>query len=71
MSAPNTPTLTVVNDGTGTSVTATVGSDAGAINQLFYKAQTDTVWTAGETIIGPGQSSRPASTRTCFISSRS
>ena len=37
MSAPNTPTLSVVNDGTGTSATATIGSDAGAINQLFSR----------------------------------
>ena len=44
----------IVNDGTGTSATATIGSDAGAINQLYYKQQTDVLWTAGETITGPG-----------------
>jgi hypothetical protein len=54
MSAPNAPTLAVVNDGTGTSATATIGSDAGAINQLFCKQQADALWTAGATITGPG-----------------
>ncbi len=54
MSAPNTPTIAIVNDGTGTSATATIGSDAGVINQLYYKQQTDLLWTAGETLTGPG-----------------
>ena len=51
---PATPTISVVNDGTGTSVTATIASDSSVLNQLFYKAQADALWTAGEVKTGPG-----------------
>ncbi len=54
MSAPNAPTLFVVNDGTGTSATATVAGDVGTIHQLYCRRQADAAWTAGETRTGDG-----------------
>ena len=51
---PTAPELSVVNDGTGTSVTATVTSDAGVTNTLYYRNLGDTEWTAGNTRIGSG-----------------
>ena len=54
MSAPNAPTLSIVNDGTGTSATATVAGDVGAIHQLYCRRQADAAWTAGEARTGDG-----------------
>jgi hypothetical protein len=54
MSAPSAPTLAVVNDGTGTSVTATVGGDAGVTHRLFYRLRSGSAWIAGLTRAGNG-----------------
>jgi hypothetical protein len=51
-SAPDAPTLSVVNDGTGTSFTATVAGD-GAIN-LYYRIAGESGWTAGGSRAGNG-----------------
>lgn len=59
MATPLTLTLSIVNDGTGTSVTATV---AYAVpppyplqrSQLFYKRLSDEAWTAGSERAGEG-----------------
>jgi len=53
-SAPATPTLSVVNDGDGDAVTATVSGDAGVTNQLLYKKSVDTAWITGATRFGDG-----------------
>jgi hypothetical protein len=55
MSAPAEPTLSIVNDGTGTSATATVAGDAGVTHRLYYrKATGQAAWTAGLTRTGNG-----------------
>jgi len=53
-SAPSEPTLSVVNDGDGDAVTATVDGDAGATNTLYYRKVDDTGWTTGEARSGDG-----------------
>lgn len=52
--APGAPTISVVNDGTGTSATATVDGDAGVTNQLYYKLSSASAWTIGESRSGDG-----------------
>lgn len=54
MAAPNAPTLSVVNTGTGTSVTATLAGDAAVTHRLFYKKRADAAWTTGLTRSGDG-----------------
>lgn len=54
MSAPNAPTLAVVNDGTGTSATATLDGDAGLVHRLYYRKFSTRAWTAGLTRTGDG-----------------
>ncbi|MGD1001071.1 MAG: hypothetical protein ABSA67_10285 [Candidatus Brocadiia bacterium] len=54
MSAPTTPTLSVAANDDGVSVTATIGSDAGVTNQLYYQLDGAAGWTAGGTCTGPG-----------------
>jgi hypothetical protein len=54
MSAPNAPTLSVANAGTGTSATATLTGDAGATHRLFYRAIGTAAWTTGLTRVGDG-----------------
>jgi len=54
MATPTTPTLLIVNDETGTSVTATVGGDAGVTNSLYYRRITTLAWTAGLTRVDDG-----------------
>ena len=44
---PAEPTLSIVNDLTGTSVTATVAGDPGVTNRLYYRVSDDGAWTAG------------------------
>ncbi len=46
---PAEPTLSVVNDGNGSSVTATVDGDSAVTNSLYYRAAGDSSWTAGLT----------------------
>ncbi len=52
--SPTEPELSVVNDGTGTSVTAAVVSDAGVTNTLYYRTLADSAWTEGADRIGSG-----------------
>lgn len=54
MAKPAPPSLSVVNDGTGTSVTAVVAGDPGATHQLLYWLRTGSAWTAGATRVGDG-----------------
>ena len=53
-SPPATPTLSVADDKTGTSVTATVAGEAGATHQLYYRAGGAAGWTTGESRDGDG-----------------
>jgi len=53
-SMPAAPTLEVVNDGTGSSVTAAVTGDASVTNTLYYQLDDDTEWTEGESRSGDG-----------------
>ncbi|MGD8237838.1 MAG: hypothetical protein PVH68_04760 [Armatimonadota bacterium] len=53
-SAPGEPDLTIVNDGTGTSVTATVDGDAGVTNTLYYRQADEDDWTQGSARAGDG-----------------
>jgi len=48
------PTLSVVSDGDGDAVTATVAGDDGVTNTLYYRKPDDTSWTAGEARSGDG-----------------
>lgn len=48
------PTLTMANDGTGTSATATLAGDAGATHRLFYRKLPAAAWTTGLTRVGNG-----------------
>jgi len=52
---PDTPTLSLNNDGTGTSLTATV--DVGAETDtatLYYRRSDDTAWITGDSRTGDG-----------------
>jgi len=53
--APSTPTLSVVNDGDGDAVTATVAGDDGVTNRLFYRKTSASAWTEGESRSGDGE----------------
>jgi hypothetical protein len=53
-STPGEPTLSVVSDNDGNSVTATVDGDAGVTNQLYYRTLEDTAWTTGSSRSGDG-----------------
>ena len=53
-SAPATPTLSLANDGNGTSATASITGAAGATHQLYYMLRGGTAWTAGLTRVGDG-----------------
>lgn len=52
--APGEPALAVVNDGTGTSVTATVAGDDDVTNQLYYREQGQATWTKGASRVDDG-----------------
>lgn len=52
--APNAPSLSIANDGTGTSVTATVAGDDGVTNTLYYRDMDDAAWTEGNHRTGDG-----------------
>ncbi len=54
-SAPSEPTLSIVNDGDGDAVTATVDGDAGATNTLYYRKLAATAWTEGSSRSGDGE----------------
>ncbi len=43
-----------MNDGTGTSVTATITGAAGLTVRLYYKTLIESAWVAGKTRVGPG-----------------
>lgn len=49
-----TPALTVINDGDGDAVTATVDGDAGVTNTLYYRTVNATAWTEGSNRAGDG-----------------
>lgn len=51
---PTKPTLSVVDDGTATSATATVDGDSGATNQLYYRSSGSAAWTTGLSRTGDG-----------------
>lgn len=53
-SIPGAPTLSVVNDGDGDAVTATIDGDASVTHTLYYRQAGDDAWTAGETRVGDG-----------------
>jgi len=55
LSTPTTPTLSVVNDGDGDAVTATVAGDDTATHTLYYRQQGASAWTAGESRVGDGE----------------
>ena len=52
--APAAPSLSIANDGTGTSVTATVAGDAGVVNTLWYQTDNASAWVEGESRAGDG-----------------
>lgn len=51
---PSAPTVTAVNDETGTSITLTIDGDAGATNYAYYRAYGTAGWTAGLSRSGDG-----------------
>ncbi len=51
---PAAPGLSVSNDGTGTSVTATILVEGGIDVQLYWKTSVGVAWVAGGTRVGPG-----------------
>lgn len=51
---PAATTLTVANDGNGSSVTATITGTGGITYRLYYVAQGGAVWTAGQSRSGSG-----------------
>ena len=53
--APNAPDMTVVSGDDGLSAVATVTSDAGVTNQLYYHARGSVVWIEGVSGTGPGE----------------
>jgi len=70
MSAPAQPTLSIVNDNTGTSATATITGTAGVTHGLYYRKVGDAAWTAGLTRVGNGtivQTGLTAGTRYSFL----
>ena len=50
---PAAPTITVVDDGTGTSFTATIAGASGTV-QLYYRKASESSWTTGSTRSGNG-----------------
>ena len=52
---PAEPTLTILNDGDGDAVTATVDGDADVTNYLLYRTLTGTTWTVGSDREGDGE----------------
>jgi hypothetical protein len=54
VSPPSTPTLSVVDNLTGSSVTATVDGEAGVTNRLYYCKAGDSTLTAGSSRSGDG-----------------
>lgn len=54
ITAPNAPTITVVNDLTGTSFTCTIDGDVGATHYLLYKKTSTENWTLWGTRVDDG-----------------
>lgn len=51
---PSTPTITGVNDATGTSATITIDGDSGATNYVYYKKVENEEWTQFGSRVGDG-----------------
>ena len=52
--SPSAPSLTAVDDGTGSSLTATVDGDASVTNTVWYRPAAGTAWISGAARTGGG-----------------
>lgn len=54
VAVPSTPTISGVNDATGTSATITIDGDAGTTNYIYYKKVGAALWTLFGSRVGDG-----------------